>query len=852
MQKTAFQLPGRPVPTRESTVWQANAPCRFFARGKCQNGQTCSFGHATTSPDPDRNSDRAQGETHPISSGDKADTRKQIPCRFFLSGSCLKAASCPFGHPNANLTDNGGGGGDLSEGNDHAAADADEHEPDDKLDNFVRAINGAIVQFGDGAAVLKAPLESDFSAVRITGLPLDSTQATAAEILKERGFDTSLDNIRVQTTYFSETAQCVADIRFEDPHVARNLCESTVSVTSSLRFEVVNPSLPRETSFQRVECKKVHCSWHRPLKTAWLNFRSEALAKKVLSKFSEEKYKVIGQAVKAKMSGDTFRRRGGYTVSHPFWTVMLTEVPSSAGDADVQEPIPQGMRPVHIEIRDAGFSYEMEVANATVKSKLMELGALSWWEDAPEQGGKRAKAKARFVQEGDAIRAAASLAKWKLPFSPTLRLDIQAIYSARFKVPQRIFMVVETEIGIHAPIWRSKYVNYTAYSMSLGSGQRTLRLEGADNIAFGEAKKVLEEILAGEVAMTDGKPIWTPGFASNGETFLKMKSVEESLGVAIVRNKRHAYVRIFGNAAHRVQAQVSLAELATQDQSTTHIVDLSDEQFAWAQRGGFIELKKTLGRKVAFDSISRRILVTGGEKDYQLALAIVDAKEEVGTTAAGEAETCCICWTEAEDPLQTSCKHTYCADCFERFCFAGRISSSDFTLRCAGDSGTCSVSVTLSELQEHLPSQTLERVLKESFTVYVSRRPETFQYCPTPDCSQIYRHSDTASAFTCPKCLSVVCTGCHDSHQGRTCAEHKDEKSGGYAALAEAKKRLGIQDCPKCTTPIEKTEGCNHMTCGGCKTHICWKCLETFRTGGECYDHLSRKHGGAFDYDGVF
>lgn len=29
------------------------------------------------------------------------------------------------------------------------------------------------------------------------------------------------------------------------------------------------------------------------------------------------------------------------------------------------------------------------------------------------------------------------------------------------------------------------------------------------------------------------------------------------------------------------------------------------------------------------------------------------------------------------------------------------------------------------------------------------------------------------------------------------------------------------------------------MTCGGCSAHICWICLETFDTAGECYVSLS-------------
>lgn len=710
------------------------------------------------------------------------------------------------------------------------------------------------MQFGDGLAIVKTSLPSDFSAIHISMLPPGSSPSSVSGLLAGLGFQIAEECIRVPP--LPGNTHCVASVRVEDPTFAKRVCEVFRKLPGSqIKVAVANAPMSRGSSLQRVECKKVHCSWHRPLKTVWLNFQSKGIATKVEAKFAAATYTIGGQTVKSNGV------KGSRKMNNPQpWTVTLTEVPGDATTMDVEKTIPNALRPAHVEIGKPSQVYDMATANALVKSKLAEFGSLDWWEDAPKVGaGKRAKAKARFQDGGGASEAAAALDGWTIPFraGAKVQLNVQAIYSARFKVTTRIFSVAEAVIDTLRPWWLAKHLFFTPYTVSGPNGHAVLRLEGIDKAAVIQAKAYLEEILAGQTAVDAvGKDIWTPSFAVNSTVFQRLKNLEETLGIVIVRNKRLSHLQLFGPPDKCKEAQLSLAKLATEDHSTVHTIALTDTQFEWACLGGFRGLMQLLGQKVNFDitSTPKQILITGTDADYRLALASVTARKPPSSSPSPqlpETETpdCTICWTPADHPVLTPCGHTYCASCFESFCFT---TPRPAVLRCYGALDTCRAILPLSALTDLLPSlPTFEDLLTTSFAAHVRRHPDVFRSCPTPDCPQLYRvTADVAAVFTCPSCLAATCTGCHAAggHRGVSCAGWKAALEGGGEVMEKLKKKLGVKDCGRCGTSMEKTEGCDHVVCGGCGTHICWRCGETFKTSEACYGHLTERHGGIFQY----
>lgn len=498
---------------------------------------------------------------------------------------------------------------------------------------------------------------------------------------------------------------------------------------------------------------------------------------------------------------------------------------------------------------DLSYDADLPLANTLIESLLLQAGPLERWEGASDRPGKRFKAKARFVDEADARQAVNSLNNTPLPFNKNGRLTAQLVHSARLKVSALVFDAVEHDIAAHEQAWRGQHLLYTAYPPV--HGFRVLRIEGGVSGDVAAAAATLHKILGGELLAVGGKAIWTDSFAGNGPAYRKIKEVERRLGIVIVRDKRKRQLRVLGAPSRHDEARRALTELVKQDSSSVFVIELNVGMLAWAFDGGFRAVAAAIGsEKVTLDMVSspRRVLVTGSEASFHTARDILSGGQGA-PPEAGSSTDCAICWTEAESPVRTACGHTYCSGCFEDLCLAGTWTDGPVpSVLCQGDGGRCGQPLPLAELQEHLSSAALEDLVEASFAAYVARHPDELRYCPTPDCGQLYRVAKPSTPndsrlFTCPACLVATCTCCHGSYDGLTCAETRDLDDRGQEALQEAKLKLGIKDCPRCGTMIEKSSGCNHLTCTVCKAHICWVCMKTFAIG-KIYDHMTQDHGG--------
>ena len=87
---------------------------------------------------------------------------------------------------------------------------------------------------------------------------------------------------------------------------------------------------------------------------------------------------------------------------------------------------------------------------------------------------------------------------------------------------------------------------------------------------------------------------------------------------------------------------------------------------------------------------------------------------------------------------------------------------------------------------------------------------------------------DTCLFFTCAKCEAKSCYSCRlPAHPTYTCAQHAAIRHKGESS-ADVKTRKYIakrtMKCFSCGVHVQKTGGCDHITCKVCKSNWCWRC----------------------------
>lgn len=218
-------------------------------------------------------------------------------------------------------------------------------------------------------------------------------------------------------------------------------------------------------------------------------------------------------------------------------------------------------------------------------------------------------------------------------------------------------------------------------------------------------------------------------------------------------------------------------------------------------------------------------------------------------TPVQEYVECTVCLTDVwAPPALKCCKRKVCKDCIEQMVTTNI------------DSGVIEMNCPHPGCDGYLSYNDVHRILKanqtywEKYVRFCEARSESETEKVCPRCATLMVHRVPRRLFgpresdvkvTCEKCSMEWCFHCHCPwHAGLSCRQHRkgDRDFKRWIRGRNVKGDSNGHRCPSCKIPIQRTTGCDHMTCSECQTHFCYRCGRRHRSVvgfGDHYDGMS-------------
>ena len=589
-------------------------------------------------------------------------------------------------------------------------------------------------------------------------------------------------------------------------------------------------------------------SWRIPAETIVANYQSMEEAQKRSQELDKKIWK--GRQIRAEMN--TLPRQG---LKHfvPESVKFCNCPPGSAADEEFR----QFIESQNIRALKSSALFDLQESFDLIREHIATLnGVRIETYEIVKQGDQvdgEVKVKVEFDNWEDAERAHVTVHKQRIgTASPFYQCWMPKQLQYKITIPLQQY---ESQKGQWDALSEKKGLD-DPYVQARTMGDRGgifIEIVGKEKKATGPLKVRIENIIAGEKL---DPTLWHPSFASpKNVAFFNQVYTEKKV---FVRSdfKTHS-LKVYGESNAVEEARQMIREKVESLGRMETTRTLKREWVGYFIREGVGKLTELLGEEnVRFDVQPTvcRITIKGGEDANHYLQRLIDqarAAVIVDSVLPGtsEVEICPVCYGDVSHPEQLGCGHSYCSGCLKHF-LTSAVDNKTFPLVCIGNAASCNIPIAIPFIRRFLPTQTFRNLIEAAFHTYLEQHQRELKYCRTPDCKQIYRPgTDKKSTLQCPACFASVCPSCdEEAHLGLSCEEQRIHRNPAEQERLneELAASQGYKRCPTCRVMIEKTEGCNNMTCK-CGAHICWKCLSVFQSGGETYDHLNAVHGGVFE-----
>ncbi|XP_023575510.1 cullin-9 isoform X3 [Octodon degus] len=200
-----------------------------------------------------------------------------------------------------------------------------------------------------------------------------------------------------------------------------------------------------------------------------------------------------------------------------------------------------------------------------------------------------------------------------------------------------------------------------------------------------------------------------------------------------------------------------------------------------------------------------------------------------------------------DDLPSLCCLHSCCKSCWNEY-LTTRI-EQNLVLNCTCPITDCPAQPTGAFIRAVVSSpEVISKYEKALLRGYVESC-SNLTWCTNPQgCDRILCRQGLSCGTACSKCGWASCFNCSfpEAHYPASCG-HMSQwvDDGGYydgmSVEAQSKHlaKLISKRCPSCQAPIEKNEGCLHMTCAKCNHGFCWRCLKSWKPNHKDYYNCS-------------
>ena len=174
-----------------------------------------------------------------------------------------------------------------------------------------------------------------------------------------------------------------------------------------------------------------------------------------------------------------------------------------------------------------------------------------------------------------------------------------------------------------------------------------------------------------------------------------------------------------------------------------------------------------------------------------------------------------------------ACAHSHHKECLKT-CIMKLASTRFFPMQCP--ILDCKKEIDNEEIKNLLEGSTEDQKLYEKYykRYIIETNPKNYIYCPGAGCEHVWYIASKLEGkkLDCPECKKSYCVKCkaewHEQKNCRKARRYRDKQTDEF--FDKYASKMKYKKCPQCGQTIERTRGCNAMSCIRCKTPFCYKC----------------------------